>query len=68
MISRRTVIKIDDNTFEGIKAAEKIFDTLMGDLEEIDDSDCATMAELARGAWAYICDFLDYYKTYTQGD
>lgn len=68
MLSRRTVVSIDKDVFKKIKESEKIFSELMTELQEIDDTDCASMAEFIRGAWANISDFLDFYKVYTSGE
>ena len=68
MLSRRTVVSIDKDIFKKIKESEKIFSELMTELQEIDDADCASMAEFIRGAWANVSDFLDFYKVYTSGE
>lgn len=68
MLSRRTIVSIDKDVFNKIKEAEGIFSALMNALQEIDDTDCASMAEFARGAWANISDLLDFYKVYISGE
>ena len=67
MLKQRTVISLEQDDLKEIRSAESLFCTLMNELQEIDDSDCATMADFAQGAWANISDFLDFYKGYING-
>ena len=69
MLSRRTIVSIDKDVLDKIEEAQGIFSKLGEELEQIDEEGrFVYMSDYAKGAWAYISDFLDEYKLHIQGE